>query len=221
MSAPIISKRAAGFTLIELLVAISVMALMAILSWRGLDGMSRAQIQTQTRSDEVLTLQAGLAQWKTDLDAIASVPGTTGLDWDGRVLRITRQGSGGMGDGLRVVAWTRRIATDGMWLRWQSPSLTTPLAWQEAWLQATQWAQSPGDQQRLREVPVMPLDDWQLFYFRGETWTNPLSSVGTASGPQPAVPEGVRVVLTLPSGSALGGRMVIDWVRPNVNAGRS
>ena len=31
-----------GFTLIELLVAISIMALLAILSWRGLDGMSRA-----------------------------------------------------------------------------------------------------------------------------------------------------------------------------------
>ena len=35
-------RHSRGFTLIELLVAIAVMALMAILSWRGLDGMSRA-----------------------------------------------------------------------------------------------------------------------------------------------------------------------------------
>ncbi|HWS04465.1 MAG TPA: prepilin-type N-terminal cleavage/methylation domain-containing protein, partial [Burkholderiaceae bacterium] len=63
-----------GFTLVELMVAISVMALIAILSWRGLDGMSRAQTQTQARSDAILVLQAGLAQWKADLDAMADGP---------------------------------------------------------------------------------------------------------------------------------------------------
>ena len=63
-----------GFTLIELLVAISVMSLLAVLSWRGLDGMARAQAQTSLRADQVLTLQAGLAQWKIDLDTLALAP---------------------------------------------------------------------------------------------------------------------------------------------------
>jgi len=40
-------KRGAGFTLVELLVAIAVLALLAIASWRGLDGMVRAQDQTR------------------------------------------------------------------------------------------------------------------------------------------------------------------------------
>ena len=40
-----------GFTLIELLVAISVMALIAILSWRGIDGMVRTQEATRQRAD--------------------------------------------------------------------------------------------------------------------------------------------------------------------------
>ena len=35
-----------GFTLVELLVALFAMALLAIMSWRGLDGMTRAQAQT-------------------------------------------------------------------------------------------------------------------------------------------------------------------------------
>ena len=48
-----------GFTLIELLVAIGVMALMAGLSWRGLDGMARTQTQLTQRADQVMTLQAG------------------------------------------------------------------------------------------------------------------------------------------------------------------
>ncbi|MDO9134805.1 type II secretion system protein J, partial [Hydrogenophaga sp.] len=43
--------RSKGFTLIELLVAIAVMAMLALLSWRSIDGMSRTQTITQERSD--------------------------------------------------------------------------------------------------------------------------------------------------------------------------
>ena len=46
-----------GFTLIEVLVAITIMSLMAVLSWRGLDGMTRAQSQTQARADEIENLE--------------------------------------------------------------------------------------------------------------------------------------------------------------------
>jgi general secretion pathway protein J len=142
-----------GFTLVELLVAIAVMALMAILSWRGLDGMSRAQTQTLARSDEVLVLQAGLAQWKSDLDAMTASPQVIGLDWDGRVLRITRRGSAGPSDGMRVAAWTRRTDAGGNWLRWQSPPLTSLDDWQTYWAQAQNWAQNAGDEDKKREVP--------------------------------------------------------------------
>ena len=38
-----------GFTLVELLVAIAVMALLAIVSWRGLDGMARSEQQARAR----------------------------------------------------------------------------------------------------------------------------------------------------------------------------
>ena len=93
-----------GFTLIELLVAISVMALLAVLSWRGLDGMARSQAQTSQRADEVLNLQAGLGQWKVDLDSLTQTPQITSLAWDGRVLRLTRRVTTGS-DGLVVVAW--------------------------------------------------------------------------------------------------------------------
>ena len=106
-----------GFTLIELLVAISIMALMAVLSWRGLDSMARTQAQLSQRADEVLTLQAGLAQWKLDLDMLSATPNVTPLDWDGRVLRLTRR-TAVVGDGLQVVAWTRRNDGRGQWLLW-------------------------------------------------------------------------------------------------------
>ena len=53
--------RSRGFTLIELLVALAILALMALVSWRGLDAMTRAHSHIQERGDALLTLQAGLA----------------------------------------------------------------------------------------------------------------------------------------------------------------
>jgi general secretion pathway protein J len=223
--------RQGGFTLIEVLVAITIMGLLAVLSWRGLDGMARAQAQTSQRADEVLTLQAGLAQWKTDLDMLAQTPQVSSLDWDGRVLRLTRRAATSS-EGLLVVAWTRRVEGTGQWLRWQSPVLRTIGPWEEAWNRATLWAQNASTEDRAREVPVAPLEDWQLFYFRSDAWTNPLSSDGApaaaATPPsgaqgvsQPLVPEGIRLVLTLPPGQAVSGKLTLDWVRPTVGGGKS
>ncbi len=45
-------QRTRGFTLVELLVAIVVMSMLALLSWRSLDGMTRTQNITQQRADD-------------------------------------------------------------------------------------------------------------------------------------------------------------------------
>jgi general secretion pathway protein J len=217
----------AGFTLIELLVALAAMALMAGLSWRGLDGMVRAQAQIQQRADAVLTLQAGLTQWSADLDALAQLPRTPTLDWDGRGLRIIRRSTVQPGDGLLVVAWARRnVNGTDQWLRWQSPPQFSRGALQTAWERAAQWAQNPGDAEKRDEVRITPLEQWQIFYFRGNAWTNPLSSdnvstvVAPVRGAPPAVdtdlalPDGVRLVLILPAGEGIHGTLTRDWVRP-------
>lgn len=223
-----------GFTLIELLVAIAAMALMAGLSWRGLDGMVRAQAQIQQRADAVLTLQAGLAQWSADLDALQPLPQTQTLDWDGRGLRLIRR-SATPGAGLLVVAWTRRTV-DGapQWLRWQSPPQWSRGGLQSAWERAAQWAQNPGDEEKKYEVRIAALAQWQIFYFRGNAWTNPLSSDNAdapaapapgagnaAAGPDLSLPDGVRLVLTLPPDQAVSGDLTLDWVQPALEKGRS
>jgi general secretion pathway protein J len=222
-------QRHRGFTLIELLVAIGVMALMAVLSWRGIDGMVRAQTQLQQRADSVLTLQAGLAQWAADLDALMPLPQTPALDWDGRALRILRRSSSAPGDGLLVVAWSRReVDGTGQWLRWQSLPLTTRGELQTAWAQAAAWGQNPGDAEKKNEVRITPLAHWQVFYFRGDAWTNPLSSDSTATTTGTittlsdlALPDGVRLVLTLPPGEAISGTLTRDWVQPTAGGGKS
>jgi len=214
-----------GFTLIELLVAISLMALMAALSWRGLDGMTRAQAQMQQHSDDVLALQAGLAQWGADLDAQAVQPNTPSLEWDGRALRILRHGTASPGEGLTVVAWSRRtIEGSGQWLRWQSAPVTTRAQLQLAWQKAALWGQNPSDEDRKREVRIVPLDSWQIFYYRSDAWSNPLSSEGAATDGKAAVdpltPDGVRLVLALAPGQAISGSVTRDWLRPGVGGGK-
>ena len=237
--------QARGFTLIEVLVAISVMALMALMSWRGLDGMLRTQSSLQSRSDEIRTLQAGLAQWETDLDQLAELQGISSWNWDGKVLRLTRRsaeappssvgvgvGVGAMGaPSVRVVAWTWRIDPGrpggGDWQRWQSAPLTQRQDWQTAWNLAQQWSQTPDDATRTGQVQIHPLAGWQLFVHRGGAWTNPLSSdvvtAGTSNTADSnttqsgATPDGVRLVLTLPPGPSGAGSLSMDWVRPTLS----
>lgn len=229
-------RAATGFTLIELLVAISLMALMALLSWRGLDGISRAQTHLQQRSDDVQTLQATLGQWGADLDAMAVQPNLPSLDWDGRAVRILRRGSAAPGEGLHVVAWTRRNREGaGQWLRWQSPALRNRADLDLAWQKAQAWAQTPSEDDRLREVHTVALDGWQIFYYRSNAWTNPLSSAGVADAGAvgsaaasvtpaatalDATPDGVRLVLSLSAGQALSGTLTRDWVRPVLGGGK-
>lgn len=217
--------RSRGFTLIELLVAIGLLALMAGLSWRGLDGMTRSEAQMRLHSDEVLALQAGLGQWGADLDALTVQPNVPSLDWDGRALRILRASSASDGAGLTVVAWSRRsIEGQGQWLRWQSPPLKTRGELQLAWQKAAQWAQSPGDDDRQREVRIAALDQWQIFYYRSGAWSNPLSSSGatgdTKTAPDSTMPDAIRLVLALAPGQAISGSVTRDWLRPGVGGGK-
>lgn len=226
MAAP--RRRVRGFTLVELLVALFVMALLAVLSWRGLDGMIRAREQTATRADDVLALQVGLEQWGADLDALVALPGMKAIEWNGRVLRMTRRSTTAPADGIMVVAWTRRVDNGrSLWLRWQAPPATTRGDLVDAWLRADQWSQAPGDEARAREVAIVPLDDWQIFFFRENAWTNPQSSdvtsnsiIAAAAGgagttPQ-TLPDGVRLVLALPANGAIAGTLSRDWVRPTL-----
>ncbi len=219
-----------GFTLIELLVAIAVMALISLMSWRALDGMARTERLTHERADDLLALQAGLGQWAADLDALQESGVVPALDFDGRTLRMTRRDAletATRSPGLRVVAWALQ---QGQWSRWQANRLQSQEALTQAWADAARWGQRPLPEDGPRQVAVARSERWQVFYFRGDAWTNPLSSDGTtgagtgsptANPTLPGLPDGVRLVLTLSPGQTLAGELVRDWARPVLGGGKS
>lgn len=213
------AKGQRGFTLIELLIAITLMAVLAGLSWRGLDSLMRSRDITQAQVDKNAVLQTVLAQWQADLNAVQPVAGITdaGVQWDGRTLRLMRRATAWRADGsdagIWVVAWTLR---GNQWLRWQSPPAQTRAALQQAWTNAERWGQNPSSDDALLETPLIPLDTWQLTYFRGNAWTNPLSSAGnTDTTSQSTLPDAIRLQIDLPASTGVRGRITLDWVRPN------
>ena len=218
-----------GFTLIELLVAIAILAVLAVVSWRGIDGMARAQEQLRERADAVLVLRSALAQWNSDLDAAAAINPTRPVDWNGRALRITRSSPAGDPSSLTVVAWTMRTGADGSsrWTRWQSPPLLTRGDWQQAWQQAASWAgdsnisatQFGNATQGGSEVALMPATSWQVLYFRNDLWTPAVPT--EALNANETIPNGIRLLMELPPGPALSGTVSLDWVRPNLTQAKS
>jgi len=235
-----VNRRPRGFTLIELLVALAVMAAIALLSWRGLDGMVRVHTDMRERADGVLALQTGLTQWSVDLDALIETQQVPALDFDGLVLRLTRRDSTAPDSPVRVVAWATQASAvqDGpstRWARWQSPPLRTRAELQDAWAQAQRWAHNPGEAEKQRQVTLVGLAHWEVFYYRDGAWSHPLSSAvpgpgpGAGAGIPPApagpnlapLPEGVRLILNLSPGQPLAGVFTKDWIRPVVGGGKS
>ena len=220
-----------GFTLIELLVAIFIMSMLAVMSWRGIDSMARAQEASRERADSIATLQTALVQWQTDLDQMFQTQLINTVEFDGRVLRVVRRYSD---TEVRIIGWAKRTVNgQGRWLRWQSLPINNRQELQNAWTQAGQWGENPGDVERRNETDIAAIDDWQIYYYRNNAWTNAFSAAGSgassaapppppSSGTPTAVvsglvppPDGVRLVLTLSQGQALAGVLTRDWIRPD------
>lgn len=73
MMAPILSpRRARGFTLVELLVAITVLAIVAVLGWRGLDGIIRSRQALTEQMEQTRGIQLAFAQMQSDMEQRAT-----------------------------------------------------------------------------------------------------------------------------------------------------
>lgn len=64
-------RRRAGFTLVELLVAIGILAMVAVLGWRGLDGIVRARVALTADMETTRGMQLAFAQMQSDCEHLA------------------------------------------------------------------------------------------------------------------------------------------------------
>src|SRR5690606_23428024 len=60
-------RRTAGFTLLELLVAVALMAILAVLSWRGLDSVLASREHITAHTDETRAVSVLFSQLDEDL----------------------------------------------------------------------------------------------------------------------------------------------------------
>ena len=70
---------AAGFTLIELLVAIGILAMVAVLGWRGLDSIVRSREVLNAQLDQSRGMQLTFAQMQSDCDHLAGAGSAAGV----------------------------------------------------------------------------------------------------------------------------------------------
>jgi general secretion pathway protein J len=116
--------RARGFTLIELLVAIAILAVVAVLAWRGLDQIVRGR-DTITRSmaDERVFAQM-FDQMRIDCRRAASddEAGQPAISLDGGVLEIVRAFAVPPGAAPRLQVVRYRV-TEGRVVRYASPPI--------------------------------------------------------------------------------------------------
>jgi len=202
-----------GFTLVEVLVALAVMALMAAMAWQGVDAIVRARDASQQRVEATLRMNMVIGQWEQDLASLQETARVPQLHFDGATLRLTRRAAGG----IQLVAWAMRDDDSGSVLqRWASPAVTTRAELQDLWLRSQQFQGQEAGQLRTLDG----LSSWQLYFYRGNAWSNaqssadvdgPGSAAGAASAPAgQGLPSGIRLVLEFGDSGAYTGKLTRD-----------
>ena len=198
---PAAASRLRGFTLVEVLVGLAIMATLAAMAWRGVEGISQSRTISQEAVERTLRLNTVLAQWERDLLELEDTGVVQALAFDGATLRMTRRQDAG----AQVVAWTLR---GGSWWRWASPPTTRVSELRQQWLRSQQlMGNEPGMLQVLEGSSSV-----QVYFWRGSGWSNAQSTGDVATPAPPAasagtapereqVPAGVRLVLTLAGGT--------------------
>ena len=118
------TRRAAGFTLIELLVAIAILAVVAILSWRGLDEIVRGRdVVTHSMAEERVFAQM-FDQMRIDARLAVSddEAGAPAVSVDGGALQIVRAFAVPPGAPPRLQVVRYRVS-NGVVVRYASPPL--------------------------------------------------------------------------------------------------
>jgi len=200
-----IRRRPAGFTLVEVLVALTIMAILAALAFRGIDALVRAKDAALLSTDRTLKLNTGMSQFEYDISqVIDSKVLPQPIMFDGATLRVARRTP----DGIQLVLWSLQ---DRRWQRWASGSYIHMPELTDAWMRSQQWNAISGNAITVLEN----VDTFQVYLCNpatlgtsGCSWNNVQSTQGAASGAQALA---IRVGLKLPEGEITRDRELPRW----------
>jgi general secretion pathway protein J len=187
------TNRQEGLTLIELLIAISILAIVAVLGWRGLDGITRARSALTTELELTRGMQLTFAQLQSDCGHIASqtsLPERVPLVADQqRLIMVRTVTADNQPTRLQVVAY-RLI--DGVLTRTESAA-TRNLSELD-----TQWAAIAGNPNAAQSVALqsgiasMRVRTWST---NSPGWRVSTDAMANTSAPNMAAMTGLEVSL--------------------------
>ncbi len=154
--------RRTGFTLIELLVAIGILALVAVMGWRGLDGIVRARLSLAEEMEHTRRMQLTFAQLQSDCAHVAPVVAIGGRQAfdaaDGRLILMRTVEADNQPLGFEVVSY--RLA-DGALTRSESTTTRDMAALDQMWLAAHADAATDADVNLQSDIAEMRLRAWE------------------------------------------------------------
>lgn len=196
-----------GLTLVELLVAISILAIVAVLGWRGLDSIIRSRASLTNELEQVRAMQLTFAQIQRDCEQIArpaNLSGRAVLATEEGALKLVRNVTGdGQPLHLQVIAYR---LVDGTLLRSESAA-TRNLRELDALWRAASDLSSQGTTIALQSG----LSAMTLRYWPGNAsgWQTPTSGLMTFTASGTTMPTGLEVTLLPHSRSATVKAMLL------------
>ena len=197
------TTRQKGLTLVELLVAISVLGFVAVLGWRGLDGIVRARIALTSDLEQTRGMQLAFAQLQSDCAHLVSpsalpnrIPLAVG---QGQLTLVRTVFADNQPSRLQVIAYRVR---DGVLSRRESAATRDlrelDTLWQTA-VNDTDTGQAPFDKLRTGVTLQSDVAAMTMRLWINGGWRTEADAVITIGGSTatPSIPTGLEVTMQL------------------------
>ena len=172
-----------GFTLVEMIIAITILAMVAILGWRGLDGIVRSRVSLTTEMEQTRGMQLTFAQLQSDCAQIAPLSlmsaRPTLLAQPGRLLMVRLVFADQQPTRVQVVGYRLR---DGRLTRQESAPTRDLNLLDTMWQSALNDAGDTGNngQAVLLQSDIADMQ-MQLWGSDGQGWRPSAAAAGTGS----------------------------------------
>ena len=178
-----LSAKASGFTLVELLIAIFVLAIVAVLGWRGLDTIVRTRVALNEDLAQTRGLQLAFAQMQTDAAKIASdtqLPGRSPIEiGNDRLMLVRTTGGDGQPTRLQVITY---LVREGILSRKESLPTRDLNELQQIWSAALNDFNTSNAVVLQTGVQSMTMRVWDGKGWRSQTGGSQASSPSAAPG---------------------------------------